>query len=559
MKKSINTGHRIIAVILAIMMLLSVMPAVFAAEGDVAQIGNTKYTDLVTALDDACKEENEGCTVKLLNNVSLSDVYEIHSGSFTLDLNGKKIEVKDNDLFRTYGGDITIIDTVGGGSLVARYRTLVSNNSGHLTLGKADGTANSFTVQGNNCSLHGRSDEITIYGGTYIAGSQASIKFSTGYIFEALGEGCILIKKDDPTSVVDGNVDILTESVTVVNAEEFFAPKIISIDGDKPMSNGFSKFTVTLDGHVNKLQVIYPNGSTSTFNNYSNFTTSDNKRGVVSITAYDKDGNEVRPDSSENVREVWVLNLNLANGDYQIKTKSGGKWRAAKKFNVKHDLGAQVDSVTLNGTANGGYNKYSVKVNGSAKKLKVMLPNGGTYTFDRSEKLVTSNLRGIVSIKAYDKNGNEIALGSTDTIYEIWVLNMKLAEGEHTVKAKYKNTWEASGKGFAVSYATTSEEVKVVDVQGNNGSYTFKLNGTAQKLQIVYANGATCTLSKTNSSVRVRYYNANDVEVEKSSDNIAYEIWTVNKKLASGTYNILAKYYNGTTHVWNTIGFAFEA
>lgn len=337
------------------------------------------------------------------------------------------------------------------------------------------------------------------------------------------------------------------------------APTITSIDGLRPMFAGFNRFTVELNGHVNKLQVIYPNGSTATFNNYSNFTSSGNVTGVVSITAYDKDGNEVRPDSSENVREIWVLNLNLAEGDYQIKTKSGGKWRAAKDFTVELDFGAKVESVKINGTANGGFNKYAVKVVGKASKIQVITANGGTYTFDRNKLSTGNNSSGVVSIKAYDRNGNEVVAGSDEAIYELWVINMALKEGEYTAKAKFGSTWEATGKVFTVSYPTEPlAEVKVVEAVGESGSYSFKVNGTAEKLQIVTASGATYTYTKSSSNVGVAYYDESGNEVDRYSGDAVYEAWTVAKNFADGEYSAIVKYDNGITKTWGNTTFAFD-
>lgn len=227
---------------------------------------------------------------------------------------------------------------------------------------------------------------------------------------------------------------------------------------------------------------------------------------------------------------------------------------------VASATGAEVVSVKVSGTANGGFNKYAVKVSGTASQIQVIFPNANTYTFNRSgSEAKNDNSKGVVSIKAYDKDNNEVALGSKSTAYELWVINMALKEGTYTVRAKYNNTWEAKGKTVTVSYSVkVPEEVKVTKADGKDGSYSFKVNGTAQKLRIIHSNGLTNTFTKSNSSVNVKYYNSESVEVDKYSGEVAYEVWTISKKYNDGKYTAIAKYHNGTTYVWGTTALAFD-
>lgn len=249
--------------------------------------------------------------------------------------------------------------------------------------------------------------------------------------------------------------------------------------------------------------------------------------------------------------------------NYKVSFKINGKWSDTDKtvtftFAAVQNFG--VESVSLNGVLNGSFNRYSVKVNGIATKLQVIFPNGGTYTFDRNgTKITNNNSRGIVSINAYNKDKNEVPFGSSDTEYEIWVLNMALKDGTYTIKAKQSNTWETAGKTININkYATTVDEVKVVKVTGKNGAYSFKLNGSAQKLQVISSKGATNTFSKSSLNVSVKYYNAQDVEVAENSNDVTYEIWTINKNFSSGKYYVITKYHNNTTYVWGETRFTLN-
>ena len=92
----------------------------------VAQIGNVKYETLAEAVATA----KDGDTVKLLDDVDLTETLIIRDKTITLDLNGKTIS-NSTDIWNesTYSwslisvrdnGDLTIDDTVGGGTLKAK-------------------------------------------------------------------------------------------------------------------------------------------------------------------------------------------------------------------------------------------------------------------------------------------------------------------------------------------------------------------------------------------------------------------------------------------------------
>ena len=92
----------------------------------VAQIGSTKYE----TLEEAVAAANAGDTVKLLDDVDLTETLIIRDKTITLDLNGKTIS-NSTDIWNesTYSwslisvrdnGDLTIDDTVGGGTLKAK-------------------------------------------------------------------------------------------------------------------------------------------------------------------------------------------------------------------------------------------------------------------------------------------------------------------------------------------------------------------------------------------------------------------------------------------------------
>lgn len=335
---------------------------------------------------------------------------------------------------------------------------------------------------------------------------------------------------------------------------------VVSVNVNGLVTGGFNHYEFKVEGRASKLQVVYANGSTYTLSRYSPLSTGANSKGLVSIKSYDKNGKEVSNGSADIAYEIWTVNMSLTGGTYEVKAKFANEWElGTKSFDIELETGAQVEQVTIIGTAKEGFNKYAVKVSGSAQKLQVIFFNGGTYTFDRNTLSTGDSSRGVVSIKSYDKNGKEVEYGSENAEYETWVLNMSLKEGNYTVKAKCDGIWESIGKVFKVSFSKTeAAQVKVTAAEGENGKYTFTLNGTAQKLQIIHSSGATNTFTKDNSNVSVKYYNAKNVEVAADSYDVAYEVWTISKKLSDGEYSVITKYDNGTTYVWSEVVLKFD-
>lgn len=155
-------------------------------------------------------------------------------------------------------------------------------------------------------------------------------------------------------------------------------------------------------------------------------------------------------------------------------------------------------------------------------------------------------------------NGNEVDSLSRLVAYEVWTINLNLSEDDYTVKAKFEDEWEKGTTDFSISYDLTHGDVSVTEVKNTDIGYTFKLNGTAQKLRVVAADGATRTYNRNNANVTIKAYDANGDEVAVGSENVSYEIWTIAAKLSSGNYTAIAKFYNSGAYYWSENEFAFE-
>ena len=170
------------------------------------------YATLDAAVAAAQKPENKGCTVRLQENMIHSGTLTVNDGSFTLDVNGKQLTEEDcTTLLQLDGGSLTLMDSVGGGSMVGgkRVGSIVANmivaNGGILTIqngnywvdGKgtiSDTGAVIYTAEGadpivkirdgsfgkkEQCSLYGfymQGGILEVEGGTFIGVTNYAIK-----------------------------------------------------------------------------------------------------------------------------------------------------------------------------------------------------------------------------------------------------------------------------------------------------------------------------------------------------------------------------------------------
>lgn len=185
-----------------------------------------------------CAEENEGSTLKLIKDITLSwdnvdariNNYFIYlaTGTYTLDLGGKALTIGNGrigeglqGLVVTQGCNLTVTDTVGGGKIKSSKNgeMLDVRSDGHLTIEAGDYTAlSSVRAEGQN--------SLTLKGGSFkqIATKESRSEIS---VFKYLENGYAFVKNggeyatdSDVTSTVipgRGNSYILPD-VTVEKA-----------------------------------------------------------------------------------------------------------------------------------------------------------------------------------------------------------------------------------------------------------------------------------------------------------------------------------------------------
>lgn len=338
----------------------------------------------------------------------------------------------------------------------------------------------------------------------------------TGYVFTGW----------DPEVGTMGTEDVRFDAILVASNSS-----IISVTPETPNYGGMHQYAVKVKGEPLKIKIVDANGNTRTFDRNTSMTSDANALGILKIEKTE-DG------------EIWLINANLAEGKFTAYAKMAKEYweNDGYGFTVSFDQKPEpkigdVTEVTYDTPNYGGKQDYRVKVTDKADKIQFVYANGGTTTLTRLDPRV--------SIKSYDAQGNEVYANSTNLAYEIWTVNFNLPAGNYVVKAKYgRNTWSEGLAVNVVISAKPATAVSVTEVNASADSVAVTVNGTAKKVKITYASGATRTYDRDNANVSI------------ASDGDG-EIWTINVKLTEGDYTATAKYIDNGKQVWDTTDFAF--
>lgn len=330
----------------------------------------------------------------------------------------------------------------------------------------------------------------------------------------------------DPAVGTMGTEDVRFDAILVASSSS-----IISVTPETPNYGGMHQYAVKVKGEPLKIKIVDANGNTRTFDRNTSMTSDANALGILKIEKTE-DG------------EIWLINANLAEGKFTAYAKMAKEYweNDGYGFTVSFDQKPEpkigdVTEVTYDTPNYGGKQDYRVKVTDKAGKIQFVYANGGTTTLTRLDPRV--------SIKSYDAQGNEVYANSTNLAYEIWTVNFNLPAGNYVVRAKYgRNTWSEGLAVNVVISAKPATAVSVTEVNTSADSVAVTVNGTAKKVKITYASGAT------------RTFNRDDANVSIASDGDG-EIWTINVKLTEGDYTATAKYIDNGKQVWDTTDFAF--
>ena len=305
---------------------------------------------------------------------------------------------------------------------------------------------------------------------------------------------------------------------------------IISVTPESPNYGGMHQYAIKVKGEPQKIRIVDAFGNTRTFDRNTSMTSDANALGILKIEKTD-DG------------EIWTINVNIPEGRYVAFAKFGKDWEEnGHNFSVRFDIKPEeptpdgVLEVTYNTPNYGGKQEYTFKVSGKADKIQVACADGGTTTLSRLDPRVT--------VKSYDAEGIEVYSNSTNLAYEIWTVNLDIPAGRHIAKAKYGRSWTAGTEFDVIIDAKPVSAVSVTEVKTSADSVEVTVNGTATKIKIADASGATRTYDRDHT----------DVSIAPDGDG---EIWTINAKLRAGEYTATAKYIANDRQVWDTTDFAF--
>ena len=305
---------------------------------------------------------------------------------------------------------------------------------------------------------------------------------------------------------------------------------IISVTPESPNYGGMHQYAIKVKGEPQKIRIVDAFGNTRTFDRNTSMTSDANALGILKIEKTD-DG------------EIWTINVNIPEGRYVAFAKFGKDWEEnGHNFSVRFDVKPEeptpdgVLEVTYNTPNYGGKQEYTFKVSGKADKIQVVCADGGTITLSRLDPRVT--------VKSYDAEGIEVYSNSTNLAYEIWTVELDIPAGRHIAKAKYGRSWTAGTEFDVIIDTKPVSAVSVTEVKTSADSVEVTVNGTATKIKIADASGATRTYDRDHA----------DVSIAPDGDG---EIWTINAKLRAGEYTATAKYIANDRQVWDTTDFAF--
>ena len=305
---------------------------------------------------------------------------------------------------------------------------------------------------------------------------------------------------------------------------------IISVTPEFPNYGGMHQYAIKVKGEPQKIRIVDAFGNTRTFDRNTSMTSDANALGILKIEKTD-DG------------EIWTINVNIPEGRYVAFAKFGKDWEEnGHNFSVRFDVKPEeptpdgVLEVTYNTPNYGGKQEYTFKVSGKADKIQVVCADGGTITLSRLDPRV--------AVKSYDAEGIEVYSNSTNLAYEIWTVKLDIPAGRHIAKAKYGRSWTAGTEFDVIIDAKPVSAVSVTEVKASADSVEVTVNGTATKIKIADASGATRTYDRDHA----------DVSIAPDGDG---EIWTINAKLRAGEYTATAKYIANDKQVWDTTDFAF--
>ena len=316
-------------VVSLIMVFVMAIPMTASATGAEVKIGNTTYSSLSEAFQNA----DDGATITVMNDASVSDRIIVSNGkSITLDLNGHDVSFDSNKHIQIRYGNLNI---VGKGCIYEKHPNL----SPIILYGSATDQANySVVTVGKNVTLKGWAGLFidnntagnygivanvygTLQGQKDTSGAGGTALYVNGSIIHTKGnvpkitlDGAVLNNEAGTGIYLAGYADTTMKNCTVTSSSEGSAG--IEIRAGKlditscVITGGFGTFTAS------------PNGNGSTSGNVALAIAQHTTKLPIEVTIHDgtlKGGAAVVQDNPQNNDDEAIsrVKLNIENGFYQ--------------------------------------------------------------------------------------------------------------------------------------------------------------------------------------------------------------------------------------------------
>lgn len=149
----------------------------------------TQYATLTEAITAA--QDSNGSTVKLLADVTTTTQIVVDSGTFTIDLNGKKWEGTDTHTLMVSGGNVTVTSTDGVGTITCSSHNAIYVDSGATVHVKSGVRLNQlYTMTNANLTL----DVGVIITGKFFTKADNIAPFLAGKALQSCDENGTLIE-----------------------------------------------------------------------------------------------------------------------------------------------------------------------------------------------------------------------------------------------------------------------------------------------------------------------------------------------------------------------------
>lgn len=164
-----------------------------------------------------------------------------------------------------------------------------------------------------------------------------------------------------------------------------------------------------------------------------------------------------------------------------------------------------------------------------------------------------------------DGNGYDPNVWTEETYAVLADALAAAAEVNRDLGESSQATIDAAAKAITDAIAGLKEKevkAKIMTInwtpsEDTHNTFTVSVEDRPAMIQFIEEDGGTRTYDRYNKNVTIVSYNADGVEVNSLSRDVAYEVWTINTNLIGPDVKARAKYLSGTSYIWETETYNF--